>query len=80
MPSVLPWTLNNNILEGTKKGSCSGCDEDNTHSEMHVPWAVFWAGVKSHRKDAGKCECQRHKEKGPEGSLTQMPNKCFRFD
>lgn len=79
MPRVLSWTLNN-ILEGTKKRACSGCDKGNTRCEMHVHWGVFWAGVKSHRREAGKCEQQRHKEKPLQGVSHRFLINAFRYD
>lgn len=67
MPSVLPWTLNN-ILEGTKKGSCSGCDEDNTHSEMHVPWQFFGQGWRATEKKPGSVNARDTKKKALKGA------------
>lgn len=72
--TVLPWTLSSIWKEPKRGPACDG----NTSSEMNEHWGVFWARVKSHGREAGKCDRHRHKEKGGR-SLTQMLMKTSRI-
>lgn len=76
MPKVLSWTLNS-ILGGTKKGSCSGYDNDNTSGKKNVHWGVFLGRDEEPQRRSREVWMPETQREGPAGSLTQMLNKCF---
>lgn len=60
----------NNIWRGAKRGSCSGCDKNNTSPELHVHWGISLG--RAMEEEQGSVNA-RDKEKALQGAS----HRCF---